>query len=409
MQALHYFLKNNWRFLSFGLLLTFLSSFGQSFFIALSAGMIRAEFALSHSAFGMIYSLATLASAVVLLWSGRQIDRFALRPVSFVVCIGFSLACFLMSWSNHFLILLLAIFLLRHFGQGLMGHTATTATIRAFEKERGRALSIVSFGFPLGEAFLPSLGVFLITTIGWRMSWRLAGLLVICLLPFLLFLAKQGGSSAPVDQSFKTTTTPKGADEQSVTGLNSWTRSEVLRDKRFYLIMPTLLSAPFLLTGFLIHQVHIAEKLEWPLTLLAVSFIIFASTQVLTAFITGLAFDRYGAYKLLRWVILPMGLALLVWIIPFPKYGVCLFMALAGVSYGMSATLSSVFLPEFYGTEHLGSLKAMVESSLICATAAAPLIFGWIFDAGVSLSFLGWVMLLLMALAQFAVMSAKRH
>ena len=40
-----------------GFLLALFSSFGQTFFIALFSAEIRAEFGLSHGAFGSIYSL----------------------------------------------------------------------------------------------------------------------------------------------------------------------------------------------------------------------------------------------------------------------------------------------------------------------------------------------------------------
>ena len=44
------FLRDNAPFLSVGVLLTFVSSFGQTFFISVFAGEIRAEFGLSHGA-----------------------------------------------------------------------------------------------------------------------------------------------------------------------------------------------------------------------------------------------------------------------------------------------------------------------------------------------------------------------
>ena len=50
------------RILVFGLLATFLSSFGQTFFIGAFGEAWRHDFGLSNTAYGGIYSLATLAS-----------------------------------------------------------------------------------------------------------------------------------------------------------------------------------------------------------------------------------------------------------------------------------------------------------------------------------------------------------
>ena len=70
-----------------GCVLTFMSSFGQTFFISIFAGEIRAEFGLSHGEWGGIYALGTLASAIVMVWSGGLTDRFRVRTLGPVVLV----------------------------------------------------------------------------------------------------------------------------------------------------------------------------------------------------------------------------------------------------------------------------------------------------------------------------------
>ena len=48
------FLSENIQWLAAGILLTFLSSFGQTFFISIFAGEIRSTFGLSHGQWGLI-------------------------------------------------------------------------------------------------------------------------------------------------------------------------------------------------------------------------------------------------------------------------------------------------------------------------------------------------------------------
>ena len=60
------FLRTDPRLLVFGIVASAATSFGQTYFIALSGGEIRAAFDLSHGDFGAVYSAATLASALVL-------------------------------------------------------------------------------------------------------------------------------------------------------------------------------------------------------------------------------------------------------------------------------------------------------------------------------------------------------
>ena len=62
------FLMTHARWLTAGFVLTFALSFGQTYFIALFGGPLRATFQLSHGDFGSLYTIATLASAATLVW-----------------------------------------------------------------------------------------------------------------------------------------------------------------------------------------------------------------------------------------------------------------------------------------------------------------------------------------------------
>ena len=61
-----FFLRSNWRFVSFGVFLTMLSSFGQTFYVALYGADIRAEYGLSNGGFGAVFPPASIAA---LSWS----------------------------------------------------------------------------------------------------------------------------------------------------------------------------------------------------------------------------------------------------------------------------------------------------------------------------------------------------
>ena len=61
------FIKSNARWLAAGMLLTFTSSFGQTYFISLFAGEIQNTFDLTHGGWASIYLMGTLASAVAMI------------------------------------------------------------------------------------------------------------------------------------------------------------------------------------------------------------------------------------------------------------------------------------------------------------------------------------------------------
>ena len=88
MRSLISLIRAEWRLLLFGFLMTFSSSFGHTYFIGLFGGEIRDALSLSHGDFGLVYSAATLLSALVLLWSGSLVDYLDLRRYAYLAAGG---------------------------------------------------------------------------------------------------------------------------------------------------------------------------------------------------------------------------------------------------------------------------------------------------------------------------------
>ena len=68
----------NSRLVVFSFLMALYSSFGQTYFIGVFGPQIQSEFGLSHTVWGSIYMAGTLASALVMPFTGGLIDRFRL-------------------------------------------------------------------------------------------------------------------------------------------------------------------------------------------------------------------------------------------------------------------------------------------------------------------------------------------
>ena len=162
--------------LAFGFVLTFLASFGQTFFIALFATEVRQSFGLSHGGFGGIFSAATLASGFLLIWAGGLIDRMPAGAYATIAMLGLAAAALLFGLAPHVAVLGLAVFFLRLTGQGMLSHAAATTMARLDAPVRGKALSIAQLGHPTGQAVFPALVLASIALLGWRPTWALAGI-----------------------------------------------------------------------------------------------------------------------------------------------------------------------------------------------------------------------------------------
>lgn len=390
MKTLGAFILGNARFLGYGFALTLLSSFGQTFFISLFNDEICRTFELSDGAYGSIYAIATLVSGFVLLQTGVLVDRFDLRPLTTVLLVGLAIAALLMGLAPAAAVLAIGIFLLRQCGQGLLGHTAITSMARYFGDGRGKAMAIASLGFAAGEAVLPFVAVITMKAIGWRETWfAVAALLVVIAVPIALWLLRgHGERHARYLADLREPATSSG----TARSLNrrQWTRREVLRDMRFYLLVPAITAPAFVVTGFFFLQTRLVEEKGWTLEYFAACFTAFAAAQVPAGLIAGPLVDRVGAQRLTPWFLVPLCGATLLLAVSDHRAAAVGFMFLTGLTAGMIGTIVGALWAELYGVMHLGSIRALASSIMVFSTAASPFLMGQLFDRGITLSAMAW-------------------
>lgn len=406
-------IRSHGRFLGFGLSLTFLSSFGQTFFISLFNESVRSDFALSHGEVGGAYSLATLASGFTLAWVGKRLDSTDLRRFTAALCVALAAASFGMALAAGAVSLVLAFFLLRLTGQGLLSHTSLTSMSRYFDVGRGKAMSIAGLGYPLGEAVLPLLAVFAIGALGWRQTWLVVGLfMVIVALPGTQILlkghgererrlreelARQGaladraGVLAPGGaKAVAPSRTEAGAGVGNTSQQQQWTLAQVLRDRRFVLMLPAVVAPGFIITGFFFHQNHLVAAKGWTVEWFATCFAVFALSQFVTGLTAGPMVDRFGGRRLLAAFPLPMGIGLTLLAVGSSPWIAAGFMVGLGVTAGLGATVVGAMWAEVYGVLHLGAIRAMAQSVMVFGTAASPILMGVLIDRGTGIDAMAW-------------------
>lgn len=398
------FYRDNARWLAAGLFLALGSSFGQTFFISLFAGQIKATYGLTDGGWGSLYTGATLISAVALIQAGGLADTMRLRQLT-VLVLALYLAVILGMAVNSSLPVLVALIAgLRFCGQGMMSHLALIAMGRWFRAHRGRAVAIAGMGFALGEAVLPTVVVLLIGWIGWRATWGAAGAaLAFVLLPLLWWLLSESRQ-------------PKGiAEHEASPGMDGrhWRRRDVLGHWLFWALMPGLLAPSFVGTSVFFHQVHVSDVKGWDLAVMTLGYPAYAACAVASTVACGWLSDRIGPVQLLPLFLLPMGAGIAL-IGPGSALGESvgawhLMMALMGVTQGGAATLSGALWPELYGTRHLGAVKALATSAMVFSTALGPGLTGLLIDFGVSFPHqtFGFAIWCFAAAASFAVVRRR--
>ena len=392
------FIHKNFNLLFFGFLIAFSSGFGQTFFISLFSNDFRATFNLSNTEFGSIYSIATVLSAITIIWAGKLIDTVNLKKYTLTIVFGMAIACLMASLAFNIFFLFLTIYFLRLFGQGLMGHTSRTTIARYFNTNRGKALAISGFGFYIGEMIYPIIIVFLILTIGWRLTWFSSSIFVFVILGLsFYFLLKN--NNFKIEKNLNNNT-----DFQQV----SWRRRDVLKDTKFYIYLPLSLLMSFTVTGFLFHQVFIADIKSWTMMNLAQSFIFFAVSGLIGSIFSGLLVDKFTGRKLIPFHLIPMALILVSLLFSNHVYILYLYMAGLGFSNGFTENISNSLWAEMYGVNNLGSIKALLTFFGVLASASSPFLYGILLDQTNSINILVYLSLTLILIFSMMAYIGKK-
>ncbi|WP_171132688.1 MULTISPECIES: MFS transporter [unclassified Ruegeria] len=369
------YVVQNRTWLGAGVLLTFLSCFGQTFFISIFAGEIRATFGLSHGAWGGIYSLGTMASALVMIWAGALTDIFRVRVLGPWVLIGLVLAALAMALNQWVLLLPLVIFLLRLFGQGMSTHIAMVAMARWFTATRGRALSIATLGFAAGEIILPVSFVAAMTVLDWRVLWVIAAGATVLGIPLLYTLLQHERTPQSLAEAY------------SSTGMEGrhWTRKQALTHPLFWLMAPALLGPSAFVTAFFFHQVYLAEVKGWTHLQLVSLFPAYTGVSMLAMFASGWALDRWGTARMMPGFQLPMALGFVLLGSVGSITGALVGLVILSLTVGANSTLPAAFWAEFYGTKHIGAIKALATALMVLGSAIGPGLTGVLIDIGIPL------------------------
>lgn len=365
-------LRSSPRYLAFGFLHFFFSIVGQTVFISLFVERMTEGLGWGEQTFAGIYSGVTLAAAFSLPFVGTWVDRLRVRYVSTAAAAVLVVGLVTLGAARDPWLLIPALFVVRLGGQGVLPLIGSTAIGRYFTEGRSKALSASLIGISAAEVVVPPLAVWGMGRLGYGPVWWLAAAAVVAVfLPAVWLLVRRRDAFQRAD----TVARQLAASSPSETGGRSWSRAEVLADPRFYLLLPALILIPFLFTGLVFNQAILTEQRGYTATLFALGLSTYGATRVVCLLLAGVAADRVGVLRLLRFVHLPALLALACLIVIGDSWSVPAFFGLAALTAGVESVIWPALWAERYGPRYLGSIKSMIRVVVVFASATAPIAF----------------------------------
>ncbi|KTS14546.1 major facilitator transporter [Pantoea dispersa] len=371
MRQLFRFMYQHGSHLAFGAILMAMSSFGQTYFVSLYGQDLRQAFGLSDGGLGGLYAAGTVMSAVTLTWAGRMIDYTTTRRFTLAVTLLLVTACLLVSGAQAAWMLCAGFYLLRLGGQGLMVHTALTATARQYPLDAGKALGAIALGLSLAQALFPLAAVQINYLTGWRIAWLINAAVLVAGVALAVSCLPHAAEK-PL-RTFR----KRGAEKVR--------EASVWKNRNLLLALPAVLASPFITTGFFFHQARLAEEKGWALSWVAGWFIAYAITQAVSLLSFGPLIDRLTPRRLLPWFLLPQGAGMLAlwlsssqWVTPF-------YLIVTGVSSAIASTLATALWVQLFGSAQLAKVRSAVEAGTVLASGASPVFMGVLIDHHVTL------------------------
>jgi len=377
----------------FGAALTCASSFGQTFMVSQFVPFLLDELKLSNAAFGLLYSAATLLSAMLLMRIGGRVDVEPLDRYTDKATLILSAAALALAATFHPAMLFAALFGLRFAGQGLMSNISQTTMARRFGRSRGKALSLAALGHSAGELTIPAILAFGIPFAGWRAA--LAALALAAAAALLLLTrslpVRDYGRAAPEDAF------DDAGGSSGVPG-----SFKPFRDGVFWLLAAPGLVFTVAATGYFFYQMVMVRESGWDANWYARVFSAYAAARVAGVFGTGTLVDRFGARFLYPFHFVPVIVGCLVFGLSGGSAPLVFYMVSMGLTMGASSVMQSAVLAETYGPEIVGTVRSFFASAMIMGAAAGPASFGLLLDAGIPMREILFGISLLLAAAAAA-------
>jgi MFS family permease len=362
-------------------LAVYFSGPGQTYNVSVYIDSYIKEFGWSRTTVSSMYSLGTFSAGMLMGIVGKLFDRYGHRKMTIAIAVGFGAALLFMSTVNLVTELFMGFFLIRLLGQGSMGLIGGTLVPQWFIQRRGRAMSIVSIFGALSMATFPAMNIWLIKLVGWQNGWRIwMFILWVIVAPSFYFFVR----TRPEDVGlFPDNEIPPEAEDGKffVLEKESWTLSEAIRTRSFWLVNYITVVPAAIITGCIFHQISILGQSGLSPEAAALISSVTSFVNLPIVLLAGGLADRYPLKYLMA----------ITQVLLFAMVGtlyladsmtlVLVYGVIMGVQIGVQAIVRGVVWPDYFGRKHLSTIRGVNMMVGVIGSALGPLPFGYAYDA----------------------------
>lgn len=342
-------------------------------------GWTRAEFSASRS-------IGQLVVAFTGFMIGSWIDRWGGRPFIFAGALLMSATLYSLSLVQTLPQWLLLNGVLLTIGSAMIGSLVISVSLgKWFVERRGWAVSLAAMGISLAGIVIQPVATFLVDNFGWRESWRMLGLITLCLtLPTAAIMRRRPEDYGmfPDGKTQKEVEQGQGAAAHADFA-RSMTRAQAMRTSEFYVLVVAFGLFQISITVMLLQTIPLMTDAGYS-RMVAAGMVPLASVP---AFFSkpfwGLLIDRFEPMLLTAVGAVITGLSVIFIVftiangLDFLVYAGFLVM---GVGWGGMLPLQEVIWASFFGRRYLGSVRSMALPFSFGLSAVGPVLVALYYD-----------------------------
>jgi MFS family permease len=381
--------RRGWAVLIAAAIGIFMTVPGQTVGVAPFVDHIAADLGIPREWVIVTYSLGTLIGILPAPLFGRVLDRYGPRRVIGFVAVVLSASCFAMAAVVNPWTLAIAFTLLRGSAIGGLSITSINMVNLWFERLRGRATAVAMMGLAIGGLTIPRIAEHITLSHGWRVAYVSLGIAVAAImLPVGLIFFRTHPKHYGLLPDFGRQQGSKQASRRD------FTLSEAIRTSAFWYLVSISVLYNAVGTALILDHMRLMQgvNVDRATAIQLLGFVPLA--QVLATLCGGYLVDKLGARRAGFVGIAAMGVTLLCVMNAPIIFGGFVYAISLGLGIGILAVSASAGLAEYFGIQHMGTLRGTTFVFGIFGAALGPLplalspdLAHWIFVACAGIAF----------------------
>ena len=378
-----------WMIILVGGLGVLMSAPGQTIGVSAFTDSLLDALRLNRDQLSFAYMAGTMTSAMMLTQAGKFFDKYGAVKTGLFASLGLGTSLLYLSQidkltqsiGSQSLIAIAGVFFgfifIRFFGQGVLTLTSRTMVVKWFDQRRGLAIGILSMVTAYGFSIAPVIFDHLINEGTWSTAWIKIAVVIGLIFPFIILVFfKEGPENYGLITDGATKAKSKAKQDQKFPIHKDFTLSEARRTWSLWIYSALPAMFGLVVTAFSFHVVSIFVEAGFSRN---DAMHIFQPIAVV-AIVATLFFSLISDYIRLKYIAVIFAIVCAI-----TMYGISdlrtsgikywILILAYGCSSGIHPLILTVFLPRFFGKEHLGAITGQAMTIVVFFSALGPILF----------------------------------